>query len=70
MNWIHSLPIATSFVLGADKDVFWWTREKGDDREHQLADELARVKAREEELMLEVRTFWSPWGWMDNLISC
>lgn len=38
----------------AGKDVFWYAREKQDDRSQAVQDELQLVKAREEELMMEV----------------
>lgn len=34
--------------------MFWYAREKADDREQAVQDELSMVKAREEELMMEV----------------
>lgn len=37
------------------KDILWYTRQKGDDEAQQRQDELAAIKAREEELMAEVR---------------
>ena len=36
-----------------DRDVFWYTREKGD-QASAIEDEVAAVKAREEDMMLEV----------------
>lgn len=36
------------------RDILWYTREKNED-ESRLQDELAAVKEREEEMMLEVR---------------
>lgn len=36
------------------KDVYWYTREKGDDADRAAAEELHAVKQREEELMAEV----------------
>ena len=40
----------------AGKDILWYTREKKDDQEQQLRDELQAIKDREEDLMLEVGT--------------
>lgn len=39
----------------AGKDILWYTREKKDDQEQRLRDELQAIKEREEDLMLEVR---------------
>lgn len=36
------------------KDIFWYARDKQDDRSQAVQDELALVKEREEELMMEV----------------
>ena len=38
-----------------NKDILWYTREKGSDEAQQRADELAAIKAREEDLMAEVQ---------------
>ncbi len=38
----------------AGKDILWYTREKKDDQEQQLREELQAIKDREEDLMLEV----------------
>jgi hypothetical protein len=45
------------------KDVYWYTREKGDAGDSAAAAELLAVKQREEELMAEV-------GLCSTLISC
>ena len=45
---------AGGFLAG--KDILWYTREKKDDQEQQLRDELQAIKDREEDLMLEVGT--------------
>ena len=37
-----------------NKDILWYTRQKGADEAQQRADELAAIKAREEDLMAEV----------------
>jgi Multiple myeloma tumor-associated len=37
-----------------NKDILWYTREKGADEAQQRAEELAAIKAREEDLMAEV----------------
>ena len=47
----HSVK-ATTGRWQKHKDVFWYTREKGDSS-NPVADELRRVKEREEDLMLE-----------------
>jgi Multiple myeloma tumor-associated len=39
-----------------NKDILWYTREKGSDEAQQRADELAAIKAREEDLMAEVQS--------------
>ena len=39
-----------------NKDILWYTREKGSDEAQQRADELAAIKAREEDLMAEVHS--------------
>ena len=39
----------------AGKDILWYTREKEEGAEAQLASELAAIKEREEDLMAEVR---------------
>ena len=44
---LHSLVVS-------GKDIFWYAREKQDDKEQAIRDEVSMVKAREEELMLEV----------------
>lgn len=43
----------------AGKDILWYTREKHDGGDAAQQSELATVKAREEELMLEVRSILS-----------
>ena len=42
----------------AGKDVFWYTREKNDNEKDPRIDEIALVKQREEELMMEVLSRW------------
>lgn len=41
-------------IVSAGKDIFWYAREKQDGVEQAVQDELSLVKAREEELMMEV----------------
>lgn len=40
-----------------NKDILWYTRQKGSDEAQQRQDELTAIKAREEELMAEVGCF-------------
>ena len=45
----------------AGKDLFWYAKDKKDDAAAAVRNELAVVKAREEELMMEVEM--SPWSY-------
>jgi Multiple myeloma tumor-associated len=48
----------SGWILGRrwqkNKDILWYTRQKGADEAQQRADELVAIKAREEDLMAEV----------------
>ena len=46
--------VLSNYLNWAGKDIFWYAREKQDGSHQGVQDELNLVKAREEELMMEV----------------